>query len=87
MSCMLLTCSTSYCLVTASGIYGMHICMYVCVCVCTDFLNIPSFTTQVQEVPYLALNETRTGNTVSLTRQMQKYNIVPFRRELQEVVY
>jgi len=40
--CMFLTCSTSYCLVTASGIYGMHICMhvymyvcmYVCVCVC-----------------------------------------------------
>jgi hypothetical protein len=35
---MLLTCSTSYCLVTVSGIYGMYVCMYVCmhvfVCVC-----------------------------------------------------
>ena len=29
-----LTCSTSYCLVTASGIYGMYICMFACVCVC-----------------------------------------------------
>ena len=27
--CTFLTCSTSYCLVTASWIYGMHICMYV----------------------------------------------------------
>ena len=27
--CMLMTWSTSYCLVTVSEIYGMHICMYV----------------------------------------------------------
>ena len=53
----------------------MHVCMYVCmcvcmyVCVCTDFLNISSFTTKVQEIPYLALNETSTGN--GIVRQMQ----------------
>ena len=29
--CMFLTSSTSYCLVTASGIYGMYTCMYVCI--------------------------------------------------------
>jgi len=28
MSCMFLTCYTSYCLVTASRIYGIYICMY-----------------------------------------------------------
>jgi len=28
--CMLMTCSTSYCLVTVSGIYGMYVCMCVC---------------------------------------------------------
>jgi len=32
--CMFLTCSTSYCLVTASWIYGMYVCVCVCVCVC-----------------------------------------------------
>ena len=31
MFCMLLTCSIAYCLVTASGIYGMYVCMYVCI--------------------------------------------------------
>jgi len=30
--CMLMTWSTSYCLVTVSGIYGMYACMYVYVC-------------------------------------------------------
>ena len=28
--CTLSTCSTSYCLVTPSGICGMYMCMYVC---------------------------------------------------------
>jgi len=32
--CMLLTCSTSNCLVTASGNYGMYVCIYVCMYVC-----------------------------------------------------
>ena len=27
--CMFTTCSTSYCLVTASRIHGMYVCMYV----------------------------------------------------------
>ena len=30
--CMFLTCSTSYCLVTASGIYGIYIYIYMYVC-------------------------------------------------------
>ena len=38
--CMFLTCSTSYCLVTVSGVYGMHICMYVCV-----YVQLHSFLT------------------------------------------
>ena len=41
---MFLTRSTSYCLVTASGIYGMHICMYVCMYVCIDMAKIVSET-------------------------------------------
>ena len=28
--CMLMTCSTSYCFVTASGIYGICVCVFTC---------------------------------------------------------
>ena len=41
--CMLMTCCTSYCLVTASGIYGIYVCMYVIMYVecCSILLTKP----------------------------------------------